>query len=386
MPLLMRKRRIIAHFCIFDAQTCTTLHTKPLTSFAEYGLPFPSPKEIWLARDALEWKTLYLARPSSVPTRVVNCLLNFPGMRIPTGFVDAHLATLVVLYSLSRMVFERNQMATAFNEVASEPTPEICSSSVSMKAELRVAIGTLTKDLEEHNNEDINTWLIMEHLALCVNVSTENLHVLSGRSGMEASRRIFPVMRQWVLHSDSRQALWHAGQILRFAKLAPQTLRGFHIIVVFHAALTLTTYALLVKSLTELTKAGKDDVSLLQDSSRTLWLDGQGTGGFDDFLQNGGYMVGIRGCERGPQPSSHALLNDAYQVAKVTGEIITTKCSLRDGEELMHSLPWVDSLVNLLLSLGSASTIISSPCSDAISPPQHTSSMVQVSEVHPVWN
>jgi len=87
---------------------------------------------------------------------------------------------------------------------------------------------------------------LQELLLLNLNVSFEELQLFAGKEGIEDARRVYPFLQRWYQSRDSRQAIWHAGQILRAARLMPpEHLRDFFAIVVYHASLTFWVFGIL---------------------------------------------------------------------------------------------------------------------------------------------
>ena len=78
-----------------------------------------------------------------------------------------------------------------------------------------------------------------------LHVSLNDIQLFSGRAGEEEARRVYPQIRAWTEESESRTAVWHAGQLFRTARSFEKTrLRDFYAVAVHHAALTLWVYGL----------------------------------------------------------------------------------------------------------------------------------------------
>lgn len=82
-----------------------------------------------------------------------------------------------------------------------------------------------------------------------LHVSMDDLQLFAGKEGEEQARRVYPILQQWTESEDARRAVWHAGQILRQAKLFPSGhLKDFYAISVHHAALALWAFGVVVKA------------------------------------------------------------------------------------------------------------------------------------------
>jgi hypothetical protein len=80
-------------------------------------------------------------------------------------------------------------------------------------------------------------------------VSLDDIQLFSGRAGEEEARKIYPQIRAWSEESESRLAVWHAGQVFRTARTLEKTrLRDFYAVAVHHAALTLWVYGMVTSN------------------------------------------------------------------------------------------------------------------------------------------
>ena len=112
-----------------------------------------------------------------------------------------------------------------------------------------------------------------EHLLLNIFVSFEELSLFSGKEGTQEARRAFPLLRQWAKSRDSRQAVWHAGQIVREATSFPAgLLRDFYAVALYHAGLTLWAYGLLSKDVARALPQNKAYSETLSDKRSSVSL------------------------------------------------------------------------------------------------------------------
>ena len=99
-----------------------------------------------------------------------------------------------------------------------------------------------------------------EILRMNLCVGFEDLQNLAGKEGEEEARRALPSLRKWFSSPDSRQAMWHAGQIV-FATRLPNArelrarmrdiwLRDFFAVALYHASLAFWAYGLLARAFT----------------------------------------------------------------------------------------------------------------------------------------
>jgi hypothetical protein len=76
-----------------------------------------------------------------------------------------------------------------------------------------------------------------------------DIQLFAGIEGQEEARNAYPALREWTKTLAARQALWHAGQILRAAAGLPKALLcNFNAIALYHAGLVLWGYGFLQRS------------------------------------------------------------------------------------------------------------------------------------------
>lgn len=84
-----------------------------------------------------------------------------------------------------------------------------------------------------------------------LHVSLDEIQIFAGRAGEDEARKVFPQVRTWTEDSESRLAVWHAGQVIRAARSFEKTrLRDFYAVAVHHAALTLWVYGMVTSNTT----------------------------------------------------------------------------------------------------------------------------------------
>jgi hypothetical protein len=53
---------------------------------------------------------------------------------------------------------------------------------------------------------------------MSLHVALDDIQLFAGRAGEDEARRIYPQIRTWTQDSESRKAVWHAGQVFHHAK------------------------------------------------------------------------------------------------------------------------------------------------------------------------
>lgn len=101
------------------------------------------------------------------------------------------------------------------------------------------------------SNIALQSKLLTELLITNLYVSFDSLQVFAGREGEEEARRVYPSLQQWAASREARTAVFHAGQIVRYAKLLNNRrglqggLRDFFAVAVYHSALTFWAFGVL---------------------------------------------------------------------------------------------------------------------------------------------
>ncbi|KAL2689554.1 hypothetical protein Neosp_003611 [[Neocosmospora] mangrovei] len=89
--------------------------------------------------------------------------------------------------------------------------------------------------------------LFCELLMMALHVSFDELHRLAGYNGEGGSRRAAQTLETtWFSGPEARHAVWHAGQVLRYAQDCRATsLQGFNSMAVYFAGLALWAYGIM---------------------------------------------------------------------------------------------------------------------------------------------
>jgi hypothetical protein len=120
--------------------------------------------------------------------------------------------------------------------------------------------------------------ILLELMLLHLNAPLDTIQLFAGIEGQEEARSAHYVLREWTNTSSAREALWHAGQILRVAEgFSKGMLCNFNAIAVYHAGLILWSYGFLNRSM--------PNASTTEDASEpTVVLNGEGTLGARKFI------------------------------------------------------------------------------------------------------
>ncbi|KAI4703069.1 hypothetical protein J4E81_001946 [Alternaria sp. BMP 2799] len=234
--------RLVHRAFEFDRQSSMALLKPPLLSYAEMQLPLPSPNSLWQAKSAANWKMAYLNDASATAKRpsATECLLDLEHL------TQHDYANSTYLYLMWGPIWEYRQMCALTSRSQSLSTNSLILSSryqelTKQLEDFRLSTPPMTKSVE----------ITLEMLLVHLNAPLDDIQLFAGIEGQEEARSAYPGLRDWAKTPSARQALWHAGQILRAAEVLPKALlSNFNAIAVYHAGLILWVYGFLRRSVT----------------------------------------------------------------------------------------------------------------------------------------
>ncbi|KAI8632365.1 hypothetical protein F5Y19DRAFT_420849 [Xylariaceae sp. FL1651] len=342
-------KRLAFHCYTRDAQTSMTTLSNPTMSYAELTLPLPESKELWFAKTALEWKQEYLARcagQSKRPPCLGDLLRDINSLTANHRRLDTQYAISIYLHAFWNLIFEWRQLSavhrsnTFLNNYQAGPNlilnsrhQELCKALSSFQL--------VTADW--HASFSAQEALLLNLILMNLHVSLDDLQLFAGKEGEDQARRVYPILQQWSESTEARQALWHAGQILRQAKMFPPGhLKQFYAVGVHHAALALWTYGVV-------TKATRNQ-STTNISQETVYVDGLESTGVQRFIDFGSGRPTIRGVRCDDGQGIEATLEDPRSCMEIAQEVL--RMNFNTGQEPLP--PIVENLCHLIKQLGGA--------------------------------
>lgn len=150
-------------------------------------------------------------------------------------------------------------------------------------------LATASRGTESDPTFGMRTELVLMH----THTVLEQVQLFAGMEGRDQARAVHPVIVEWVASEAARTSLWHAGQILRGARLlARGVVSGPTAVMVYHAGLTLWIYGAVAASLPGGRHDG-EDVLLDDDATPVLqrfFVRGQGRPCITD-VESGGVVT-----------------------------------------------------------------------------------------------
>ena len=337
-----------------------------IVSYSELTLPLPLPNALFLAPTATAWKALY--PPQTLSDRVPSlpqCLYDLSPLHSPGAHrhLDIPLCLSLVAYGMWGLILEfrtlnsvlrahppPNQTYGSNTLVIGHRHQELCQllqhftvslPSANLHSANRQAPPVPTTTLESR----ILASLLLTHL----HVSFNDIQLFAGREGDEEARRVYPGLHTWVESREARTALWHAGQVVRYAKMLGG-IREFFAVAVYHASLTFWAYGVL-----RFGGERMNDVDHSGDENLLVWLDGDEVEDVKRFVALGSGM---------PCFSAAGKVARLSEPEKVMSAIINVlkgvddNGSARDEQTVMP--PLVENLSQLITELGSAARAVMS--------------------------
>lgn len=341
--------RLAFHLFQHDTQASIALSTNPLVSYAEMQLPLPAPRELWLADSAAKWKMIYQSSldtgsPFDGREGLVDCMKEVGLLNTLSSVADAGESTLHFLYGIWRMIWEYKQLYSTLRS-------DVYDSSLVMRSRYQDLVALLKRfrvsSDELAHGSTRRCVLILELILMHLHVSLEDIQLFAGLEGQEEALHVYPSLRDWANTSASRQAIWHAGQVIRTAKSLPlQHLRDFPAIAAYHASLTFWAYGIILNSCEfEIRRPSK------QLEQQPVWLDDSETTESQRFIELGCGTPGIRGGRSSEPPQFPvAFLNNPCAVIDVVAGVLEDNHKMKDGQDLMKPL-LVGNLVKLMRGL-----------------------------------
>lgn len=338
--------RLVFHCFLREAQSSMTSLTNMAMSYSELTLPLPESRELWFAKSAKEWKTLYLQKTSGQVKRgpsVGDLIHDINLLTANRHRLDVQFSTSVLLHAFWALILEYRQLGAVHRSRS-----YTANTGGTQQALLSSRHQELVKDLQtfqivtaEWSDISAQERLLLNLLMMNLHVSLDDLQLFAGKEGEDQARRIYPVLQNWVESTDARLAICCAGQVIRYAKLFPSGhLKDFYAIAVHHAALALWTYGVVARANRRELGVAHHELILLDDADSMI---------LQRFISFGQGRPVVRG------PSTHdgvseASVEDPRACVEIAQDVL--KANFTDGQE--GAPPIVENLCGLIRQLGNA--------------------------------
>jgi hypothetical protein len=232
-------KRVAFHTLIHDAQASISFLTRPLISYAELSLDLPYTLALWRAKTAHAWRDIYLSKLPNISTRLpslMHCVHDIQPLSKVQDCIDLRFSTSIILHAIWSLVSEYRQLEFILNIQSQERHWNGALISTSWHQELcqlldhfRITVSGLQGGMSPE------AVMLQELYMMNLHVSFEELQLFAGKEGNEEAQRVYPRLKQWSENRKSREAIFHAGQVLRAANSFPSSqLRDFYAVALYH--------------------------------------------------------------------------------------------------------------------------------------------------------
>ncbi|OMP82922.1 hypothetical protein BK809_0001113 [Diplodia seriata] len=243
-------KRLVYHLFEHDIEVAFTMSRNPLTSYAEFSVPFPAERDIWLAPSPSAWRAIHLSKaraPDPIYNSLKDMLMQPDRLNTLSGDADFTMSISIFVHGVGAMVWDYRKQASITQDSPSHDDATTQLWLQSRRQDLYHLLQTTQTDHHKRASPAILT-LLSEFLQMYLHVSLDDVQRFAGKYGDDQARRACAtfVERDWTGQRAARHAVWHAGQVLRAARaVPPYQLRGADAIAVYYAALTLWVYGVL---------------------------------------------------------------------------------------------------------------------------------------------
>lgn len=352
--------------------------SNPHISYAELTLPVPESRELWFAPTAQQWKAKYLGQnylPNgeafTQPPSPVDLLRDINVLANEHSRVDLQYTISIFLHGFASLIREWRQMTTVYRWSNFSATMN-ANPNVLLQARHRELVHTLDNLQSDAMQQTFTAQenILINMLLMNLHVSLEDLELFAGKQGDDQARAIVPALQRWAQEADSKRAIWHAGQILRWARKFPTGhLKDFYAVAVHHAALALWTWGIMTRVL----RRNNQLASFNQHNEQVIYLDIEESPTIQDqmrqFMEYGTGRPAIRGWKKGSgrhgAAGSGGSSSKAANVAPIVSFIEEPGTCMDIVEDIFranflegHTAPIVENLCHLIKQLGNAAGLV----------------------------
>lgn len=271
----------------------TFLAPPPLTN-TEMHTGLPVAQAIWNAPSAEAWRAAWLSLGPPPQLSIRTCIEDLNNLSSLGNSVDTRYTALVVLCGLWSNTWQYKERLKARGITPGATQNKHTFSTQALYQEAKESLESFaTIHMQWLGPMDPSLVVLHERQLMYLHVFLEDLQLLGGKDGEREARRVFPRLKEWAESRSCRQAMWHAGQILREARRnGDPTLRVSTVLAIYHASLILWSYSIISKA--QLSDNSTDCSSQLKHRSpealskeTEVVLDGDHTPVVQQFLVSG---------------------------------------------------------------------------------------------------
>jgi len=308
-----------------------------------------------MAKTATEWRKAFLAHVPQLhkKTTFMDILEDPDLLHTLKDYIDIHLCTVVLLHGYWHQIWALAESKSFYP--ASKTTHRL--SLLTTHRELYRDLLDLADKIPSLTQNSPVATLLSEFFMMVLHVSLADLQRFAGKFGEDEARNAHVLLQAWCQTTESRAAIWHAGQVLRAAQnLLPTQLTGFNAIALYYSSLALWVYGLVVSShpnSSNTIASGRQrgvqpfDYSISTAPVFDVILNCHETTQIISFKANGREMPGVLSVKSSPGADVFIPLKDTDRILRNSRDIY--KSNFPASDDPLPSL--VVNLVNLLKDL-----------------------------------
>ncbi|KFZ03966.1 hypothetical protein V502_10519 [Pseudogymnoascus sp. VKM F-4520 (FW-2644)] len=343
------------------------LQKSPLISVTEITFSLPASRSLFLAGSAIEWKLCFdkqrisTTQPSLQIIDVVHDLSIIGELH---SEIDIGLCCTVAIHAFWCQIWAFRE-SWKFHAINKSRDSIHHLWLVTQQRELYQQLEVFGQTMLSMQAPQAEQFIVVELLLMILHVSTEELQHFAGKYGEEAASVVLASLERWSGTEQARRAVWHAGQVFRWASLMPRTeLRDFYAIAVYFASLALWTFGHLSSPDTPNGLRGQNNHSSLESDSNSnctfLAINSEDISGARSFIagrQTTPVLVPVKSKLpfKETESNNNALvrLDDPNMILQMAQDLYRSNFQV-EGEPLPLP-PLVENMANLMRDLGSPS-------------------------------
>ncbi|RMZ72462.1 c2h2 type zinc finger domain [Pyrenophora seminiperda CCB06] len=285
------KKRLVLHLLMLSTESSMSFLTYPLLTHAEIHNSLPAAKSLWNAPSPEAWRTAYINTGFPPQSSLHTCVADLTQLlSLPTS-VDPQYTALAVLAGLWLNTFQYKERLKALDTAPGRAHAKHMLSIQGLHQEAQESLEVFAAiHARALGQMDPSLVVLHERQLMYLHVSLEDLQLLGGKEGAVEARRVLPILQEWAGSRSCRDAMWHAGQILRAARQNGDTsLRSSTILSLYFASLVIWSYSILsrIQSPAHHTVDAAPSTRVDSSNEMKIILDGDYTPAIQQFVTLG---------------------------------------------------------------------------------------------------
>lgn len=358
--------RLSLHLFLHDTRASIALQKSPLISVTEITFSLPASRNLFLAGSAIEWKLCFDKQRISTTQpslQIIDVVHDISILDELHSEIDVGLCYTVAIHAFWCQIWAFRE-SWKFHAINKSRDSIHRLWLVTQQRELYQQLEAFGQNLLSMQAPQAEQFIIVELLLMILHVSSEEVQHFAGKYGEEAASVVLASLEPWSGTEQARRAVWHAGQVFRWASLMPRTeLRDFYAIAVYFASLALWTFGHLSSPRdTPNGLRGQNNHSSLESDSNSnctfLAINSEDISGARSFIagrQTTPVLVPVKSKmpfkETGANNNALVRLDDPNMILQMAQDLYRSNFQV-EGEPLP---PLVENMANLMRDLSSSS-------------------------------